>query len=230
MKFLGLCIGLVLGFLLARLMERGKISIRLKGKLNQRFYDYRAVFPFLNVLKQHRAQIRAEVEAVAQLKWKMWPEKHLYNNNGGENQEWSVFPFFGFGVWVKDNCKRCPVIHNILKRIPALKTATLSRLAPGTVLAPHYGWKELSNYVLRCHYGVVVNESCRIVVEGQSKKIRENEIVVFDDSKQHYAENKGTTDRIVLLLDIERPDYVEVGQSKYDDTSQLMKFIEQVNV
>lgn len=218
-------ISIFLLFALLLICTQGKNSIALlKEKLNQRFYDYKVIYPFLSVLKDNEQSIREETIRVAKQKWKMWPEKHLYD----EEKEWSIFPFFGFDVWVDENCAKCPRICRLLKNIPGLKTAILSKLSPGTVLTPHYGWKDLSNYVLRCHYGVLSNDDCYIVVENEKRKILENEIVVFDDSKQHYAINHGNNDRIVLLLDIERPNHVEKGRSTYSDTSQLYKFIEEI--
>ena len=44
----------------------------------------------------------------------------------------------------------------------------------------------LSNYVLRCHYGIISNEESYIYVENESMKIKEDDIVVFDDSKFTY--------------------------------------------
>ena len=218
-------ISVFLFFALILLCARRKNSIALlEKKLNQRFYDYREIYPFLSSLKDNRKSIREETIQVAKEKWKMWPEKHLYH----QEKEWSIFPFFGFDVWVDENCAKCPRICRILKQIPGLKTAILSKLSPGTILTPHHGWKDLSNYVLRCHYGIVSNNDCFIVVENEKQKIVENEIVVFDDSKEHYAINNGNNDRIVLLLDIERPNYVAKGKSTYSDTSHLYKFIEEV--
>jgi aspartyl/asparaginyl beta-hydroxylase (cupin superfamily) len=55
--------------------------------------------------------------------------------------------------------------------------------------------------------------------------MKEYKIVVFDDSKLHFAENNGNHDRIVLILDIERPSFVKKGTSDVEDTSELTQFI-----
>ena len=153
--------------------------------------------------------------------WKVWPEKYLYKNNNG----WKVLPFYGFGQWIPNNCKKCPTIYKIIKRIPGLKTASLSRLTSGTKLEPHYGWAKLSNYVLRCQYGIIVGDNCILGCENDIVEMKENKIVVFDDSKLHYAQNNGNSDRIVLILDINRPSNVKKGESDVEDTTELTQFI-----
>ena len=191
-------------------------------KLNQRFYDYKQVFPFLEKFKHHNEYIKYDVLNIIKNDWKSWPEKYLYNNEDG----WKVFPFYGFNIWIDENCKKCPTIYKLLKTIPGLRTASLSRLRPDTKLIPHQGWAELSNNVLRCHYGIFVKDNCIIGCENEITEMRENEIIVFDDSKIHYAENNGNQDRIVLILDIDRPHYIEKGKSSVKNTTELLHFID----
>jgi aspartyl/asparaginyl beta-hydroxylase (cupin superfamily) len=128
-------------------------------------------------------------------------------------------------------------------------------------LNPHKGWGRHSNYVIRCHYGLLVPEGCYISVSNRDKpplfkkektkskasgesfgffksKVydefdRKEEIrfhkqfqwLCFDDSKTHYAENTSNSDRIVLLLDIERPLNIAVGKSIEGDTEELTAII-----
>lgn len=198
-------------------------SIFKKNKLlDKTFYNYKNIYPFLEKLKHERKGIRQEVLNIINDDWKVWPEKYLYKNNNG----WKVLPFYGFGFWIENNCKKCPLIHKIIKNIPGLKTASLSRLTPGTKLEPHYGWAKLSNYVLRCQYGILCGDNCILGCEDDVVNVTENKIIVFDDSKLHYAQNNGKDDRIILILDIERPKNVKIGRSTVTDTSELTQFID----
>lgn len=201
-------------FLLSIVFKKEKL-------LNKTFYNYKDVYPFLGELKKKRYPIKKEVIKVINDDWKVWPEKYLFKNENG----WKVFPFYAFGFWIKNNCEKCPVIHNIIKKIPGLRTASLSRLKPGTKLEPHYGWAKLSNYVLRCQYGIICGDNCILGCENDIVDVKENKIIVFDDSKLHYAQNNGKKDRIILILDIERPKNVEQGKSDVKDTSELTGFI-----
>jgi ornithine lipid ester-linked acyl 2-hydroxylase len=123
------------------------------------------------------------------------------------------------------NCKLCPNIYNILLKIPNKKTALLSRLKANTKLDAHMGWGDLANYILRCHYGVIVPDNCYIHVMNEKRKIKEKKIIVFDDSKMHYAENKSNTDRIILIIDMPRPSNIPIGTSNVKKSDELLKLI-----
>ena len=192
-----------------------------KQLLNQRFYDYKKVYPELEILKDNRNKIIEEVENINKLKWDDWPEKDLYK----DDMSWKVFPFYGFNIWITHNCDMCPEITKIIKKIPNLRTASLSKFKSKTKLKPHKGYANLSNDILRCHYGIKVPDLCYIYVENDKQQMKNNEIIVFDDSKTHYAENLGDDDRIVLILDINRPDYIKKGESDYIDNGELNSFI-----
>ena len=192
--------------------------------LDNRFYDYKEICPDLEILKENRKLILLEVNKINNLNWKDWPEKYLYK----DTMSWNFFPFFAFGKWFNKYCAECPNITKILKKIPDLKTAILSKLKAGTKLEPHQGWGKLSNYILRCHYGIIVPDNCNIIVEKEEKKISNDEIVVFDDSKMHYANNFGNFDRIILLLDIKRPNYIKKGNSTIEDTHELNSLLNEL--
>lgn len=157
--------------------------------------------------------------------WHDWPEKELYNKNG----TWKVFPFFAFGTWVNKNCVRCPSVFKFIKNIKGLKLAVLSKLSPGMKLKYHWGWAKHSNYVIKCHYGLVVPEGCYISVYDNGKEERQYheqfKWLIFDDSKQHYAENTSDDDRIVLIIDVERPPNIEIGKSDVGNSKELLEIV-----
>lgn len=59
----------------------------------------------------------------------------------------------------------------------------------------------------------------------EARRHREGEWIIFDDSKMHMAENTTTGDRIVLIMDIVRPDWVPLGTSTVEDTTELKNII-----
>jgi len=194
------------------------------GTQEYRFYNYREIYPHLEILKKNKEKIKEEVLNLNKNNWKNWSETNLYDV---KKMSWTVFPFFGFGIWIHKNCRQCPVLFNIIKNIPNLRTASLSKLGPKTKLTPHQGWANLSNYVLRCHFGIIVPDNCYIYVEDENCQQKDGEILVFDDSKTHSAENTNQKlDRIVLILDIERPKSVENGKSKVTNTKELLEIID----
>lgn len=209
-------------------------------KINKLFYKIDGINSNLSQIDKYKEKILEETNLVyiekptgsEQSLWIEWPEKYLYKNPNG----WTIYPFYAFGIWVTDNCKKCPTIYNFISNINGLKLATLSRLKPGIKLDAHQGWASHSNHVIRCHYGLVVQDNtCYINVEdldssgniiSEKKFHKKCEWLVFDDSKTHYAENSSESDRIVLILDIIRPENIEVGKSTIGDSKELLNIVE----
>ncbi len=57
-----------------------------------------------------------------------------------------------------------------------------------------------------------------------------NDWIVFDDSKLHYAENKSDEERIVLIVDLERPSHIKKGRSNVEETSELMEIVKKMKI
>ena len=94
-------------------------------------------------------------------------------------------------------CAPQPVIPN---RAPI---ALFSRLMPGTHIQPHHG---LLNTRLICHLPLIVPDGCGLRVGAETREWREGELMIFDDSFEHEAWNRGADDRTILLFEIWRPD------------------------
>ena len=126
----------------------------------------------------------------------------------------------------------------------ALKTQEMRHSCSAFVIALQ-GWADLSNHVLRCHLPLIVptvstidttglasaastlSATCGIVVDNKVTHHREGELIVFDDSKKHYAfNNHATHSRVVLIFDIARPDGAPPGEAKGATTKELEGFID----
>jgi aspartyl/asparaginyl beta-hydroxylase (cupin superfamily) len=121
-------------------------------------------------------------------------------------------------------CKLCPKTVALLKRVPGVRTALLSKLGPGTVLGAHRGWADLSNHILRTHLGLIVpgdGAQCGTWVQGEVRHHAEREIIVFDDSLLHKAFNETEEERVVLIVDVARPPGVPKGRAKGGHTKEL---------
>ena len=68
-------------------------------------------------------------------------------------------------------------------------------------------------------------DTCGLHVEGETQYHKPNSILVFDDSKTHFAFNNSTKDRIVLIIDIMRPITMALGTCVGGHTSELNDFI-----
>jgi aspartyl/asparaginyl beta-hydroxylase (cupin superfamily) len=122
-----------------------------------------------------------------------------------QGDQWKTFFLYGYGVEAEENCARCPETVRILKRIPGMKTAMFSILAPKKHIPEHRGmWKGM----LRYHLGLIIpgpKGSCRIRVGQDVRSWEEGKSLVFDDSHLHEAWNDSDSYRVVLFVDLLRP-------------------------
>lgn len=193
-------------------------------EMNRMNFHSSTIFPQLENIQPLRESIIKELNTILEDSWKDWPEQNLYDS-ANPTATWKIYPFYAFGVWATKNCERAPIMTNFIKSIPNMKLATLSKLSPGMKLTPHRGWGNHSNHVLRCHYGLIVPDNCLVRVNDEVQYHKEGEWLVFDDSETHMAENMSDRDRIVLIVDIERPDNIPKGTSEVGDTEELLNIV-----
>jgi len=160
------------------------------------------LIPALACLEENWRAVRQELEALDLDSFRAWPERQIYTNDG-----WKVFGFYAFGRRLDDNCRRCPQTARLLEALPGMVTAGFSRLAAGTTILPHRGYEGYSGFHLRAHLGVVIPASadCGLMVAGETRRWQEGACLLFDDSAEHCAWNRGPGDRVVLLVDLRNP-------------------------
>ena len=206
------------------------------------YFDWKIHYPELKILYKNISVINNEMKNV--IEWTPWPEELSYglknDNNVNDAGDWKVVPFLhtfpalddSKMTWIGSTCTKCPKTVELLKQIPNVRTALFSRLSAQTSLKFHTGWADLANHVLRCHICLDIPEdnSCGLEVGGSShgeiKYHKQDEIIVFDDSKAHRAFNCSDRDRIVLIIDILRPSGVALGTATGYHTDQLDEIID----
>lgn len=209
--------------------------------MDKRFYEIDETFPELNRIFLDLELIKQEISSLTNAHddtskiWMDWPEKALY----ATNKEWKIIPFKAFGMTVEENCKKFPELWKFISSIPNVRIAIISKLSPNMKLNTHRGWGSHSNHVLRCHFGLSIpkEKACYISVADEfdtsiNKSIDEeiqyhsqDKWMIFDDSKHHYAENLADSDRLVLIMDIDRPSHIKIGTSDEKDTKELIDII-----
>jgi aspartyl/asparaginyl beta-hydroxylase (cupin superfamily) len=98
----------------------------------------------------------------------------------------------------------CPETSRLLESMPEVHLGMFSILMPGSRIPPHFGPARMC---LRYHMGIFTpnDEKCRIKVGNDSYFWKDGEDVMFDDTIQHEVINDTDKPRIILFLDIERP-------------------------
>jgi aspartyl/asparaginyl beta-hydroxylase (cupin superfamily) len=161
-------------------------------------------FSFLKVFQSNYDIIKEEyfnlVKELPHSKWfNAFPE---YVSSAKEN-EWKTFTFKFMGIYNTKACDYCPKTYELISSIPDLIGAEFSVLQPNTIIKPHKGFSKM---ILRSHLGLIIPEGdCSIIVGDDTYFWKEKEMVVFDDSFEHYAKNPTEYLRVVLMLDLPNP-------------------------
>jgi aspartyl/asparaginyl beta-hydroxylase (cupin superfamily) len=122
-----------------------------------------------------------------------------------EGEQWKTFFLYGYGQEAEENCKKCPETVRILHKIPGMKTAMFSILAPRKHIPEHRG---MFKGMLRYHLGLIIpgpDGACRIRVGQDIRSWQEGKSLVFDDSHMHEVWNDTDAYRVVLFVDLVRP-------------------------
>jgi len=149
--------------------------------------------------------IREEYDAVAARGIHPLPLDLLAGHDFAGDGAWDAFVLCHNGGWIEANVTRFPNTVAVLERLPALRQAMFSVLAPGAAIAPHRG---ANNGVLRTHLGVIVPDGpAGGVLEVGTCELRweEGRAFTFDDSFVHAARSTSASPRVVLMVETDRP-------------------------
>jgi aspartyl/asparaginyl beta-hydroxylase (cupin superfamily) len=144
-----------------------------------------------------------------------------------------VLPIYMFNVLHEKNVKLCKDTYNLIQNIPDIKTCTFMNLHANSQINKNKGIKLICNNTLRCL--IILNaknttmDKCGIWVNGEQKKIKSNELIIFDCSKEYSIYNKTKLDMEFLLIDVKRPDKVPCGISEREYDSEIQEFIYKLN-
>jgi aspartyl/asparaginyl beta-hydroxylase (cupin superfamily) len=121
------------------------------------------------------------------------------------DDKWQSFFIWGYRYKARSNAAHCPVTTRVVEKIPGLISALYSIHAPGLHIPRHYG---VTKGMLTCHLALKVprtTERCRIAIDGRDHVWKEGECLVFDDTYYHEVWNDTDEDRVILLVQFERP-------------------------
>ena len=164
-------------------------------------------FPWAMELEKNHDVIRRELQGILVMR-EYIPLFHEFSPDQkkistGEN--WRTFFLKGFGYEAEQSWKRCPETMKILSNIPNLRNALFSILGPNYHIPHHRG---VTKGLIRCHLGLIVpdqRDQCVMRVGDQIRQWEEGRCVVFDDTYDHEVWNKTDQERVVLLIDVDRP-------------------------
>jgi hypothetical protein len=128
-----------------------------------------------------------------------------------DSRDWSALFLCENGVPNEAAIERCPRTWAIMQQVPFpdvvnSPTVMFSLLRPGARIEPHTG---MLNTRLICHLPLIVPPGCGFRVGNETREWQEGKLLIFDDTIEHEAWNKGSAERVVLIFDIWRPDLSE---------------------
>ena len=182
------------------------------------YFNLDETYPKLKIVNENHDLILNEYNNIKDKDPKIW---HEWIQN-----QLSVIPLYFFGKWSSKGKALFPKTSAIIEKIPNIRTVAFSKLKPNSQIQPHIGWGDLANSILRCHYGVDVPENCGCVCDNWVVLHKTKEWLIFDDSKMHSSYNFSNKDRIIIIIDMERPSHIPKGVSKVAYKKEVLDFIE----
>jgi aspartyl/asparaginyl beta-hydroxylase (cupin superfamily) len=127
-----------------------------------------------------------------------------------KTKSWSalISLFWGLKVSTELN-KKCPQLNKLVKQIPGLVSFSISRLNANSKIGEHEGD---TNGIMRCHLGIEVPGAipeCGFKVNGESRSWENGKCLIFNDAYRHSAWNNTDKRRIIIIMDIIRPEFME---------------------
>lgn len=164
-------------------------------------------FPWAEELEENWQTIRQELDQVMTYVDALPSFQEISTRQGNitSDDRWKTYFFYAFGYKAERNCDRCPKTTKLLEKIPGMKVAFFSILAPHKHIPEHCGKYK---GVIRYHLGLKVPqpiERCYIRVNGEIAYWEEGKSLIFDDTFPHEVWNNTDDYRAVLFLDIARP-------------------------
>jgi aspartyl/asparaginyl beta-hydroxylase (cupin superfamily) len=177
-------------------------------------------FPQFKILEENYEILLEELKSVINEKsremFEPWVEKNLYqesNENG-----WDIAPLMIGGNRIEERIVKFPKLFSLINKLNGIMSVSYSLLKPGTHIVPHKGYDDYSQKVLRYHMGMIVpNGDVAIRVEKDTTKWYEGKSFIFDDYMVHEAWNFTNENRVVLIIDFLKPQYM--GNIMFNDAN-----------
>lgn len=183
-------------------------ALYIRGEERPVFYDIATTLPELNLITQQFTDIKQEFDSILREAGEL-PRYHDIDPgespiSNATEKRWNVFMIYLLGYYSNEASRFCPVIMQLIPKIPNVIQVFFSILEPGKSIPLHEG--PYLGY-LRYHLGIEIpkDNPPHIVVHGQPYTWKEGEAVLFDDSRPHEVRNNSQSLRAVLIIDVLRP-------------------------
>ncbi len=127
---------------------------------------------------------------------------------GDVTSSWSTISLKTWDINVPKTLSNTPGLAKFLLRFPEVTSMAISRLGPNSTIKRHQGD---TNAIFRCHVGISIPSSlpdCGFQVNEEQKSWEEGKLIAFVDANEHEAWNKTNQERLILMFDVIRPEFI----------------------
>tara|TARA_R110002049_G_scaffold200299_5_gene370986 strand:+ start:10099 stop:10839 length:741 start_codon:yes stop_codon:yes gene_type:complete len=179
------------------------------------FYN-KADFQWTELLESNFDAIKKEtIEFVENNKLLPYFNKSLLSRANSWKTEGLLF----WGYFFRKNHSAFRETWKIAKQIPGIVSFSISELEPESKIKPHNGD---TNAIIRVHFPITVPSGlpeCSFTVNGETRPWEEGKLLLFNDAQIHEAQNLTNQKRLVLLIDVIRPEFLHL---KYEICGKVL--------
>jgi len=167
-------------------------------------------FPWTVAYERQWQAVKEELTKLVEEKDREFQSSSLLYEKLGPTGKWHNLQFFYWKKRMKfyHDLKKCPTLHSLIKQTPGIVSAGLSRLEGHSIIPEHRGD---TNGTVRAHFGIEIPAGipdCGFTVNNEDRSWEEGKWMIFNDACQHKAWNNTGKRRIVLLIDVVRPQFM----------------------
>lgn len=169
------------------------------------FTNHLKTFPWLQQLEANWEVIRDELLSFVKNGAGMCNVHTTGGDELNKESKWKLAMIFGYSKPIDEIKPSFPITLSILTKLPEVQNAAFSLLKAGGSIPPHRG---STASILRYHLALIVPDGGKqswLTVDGVDVPWGEGQGILFDDTFEHSARNGAEEDRVVLIVDIFRP-------------------------
>lgn len=135
------------------------------------------------------------------------PDAYFNKTMVNDAESWKTFSLKWWDIEFSSRYKYFPKTMEVVRKFPEILSVSFNQLEPDGKILPHCGD---TNAIFRCHFGIEIPSGLPQTgfrVRDEVKPWKEGEWLIFMDAYQHEAFNLSDRKRIILVLDVLRPEF-----------------------
>lgn len=165
-------------------------------------------FSWAEQIEAHWQEINDEVSKLLQAQPRRLKPYFINKAMSFPPRQWKTMGLYYWKFTLHGNCRKCPVTVGLLRKIPGMLSCSVSALERKSNINPHQGDTDA---IVRCHLGLSIPAGlpdCGFQVGKEIRPWENGKMLLFCDAHTHTAWNHSNERRVVLILDVIRPEFL----------------------